>query len=221
MAGYDPLTGEMRYPRPGESLMGGPPETTRRKKKKKKKPGLAGEMSEQEWEETIRTIGRGWTSPEAQEKPEPLIDYDGMPSDEAKRAAANAAKSRRGLSPSTPTSEPPVDETPIEEPPERGIDHLMDEIDNAAKEHKWPDEEKKNAENAIEAFMDDDSDLFYEDLALAWTGDMPGGHGIAYETNASGEFKNDEIGVYYPETKETEYFTSNEWADIRRSSNER
>ena len=48
MAGYDPLTGEMRYPRPGESLMGGPPETTRRKKKKK--PGLAGEMSEEEWE---------------------------------------------------------------------------------------------------------------------------------------------------------------------------
>ena len=220
MAGYDPLTGEMRYPRPGESLMGGPPETTRRKKKKK--PGLAGEMSEEEWERTLRTIGRGFTSPEAPEEPEPLIDSAGMPLDEAIRRAMEAsAKSRRGLSPSTPTSEPPVDETPIEEPPERGIDHLMDEIDNAAKEHKWPDEEKKNAENAIEAFMDDDSDLFYEDLALAWTGDLFGKHAIGYETNASGEFDGDEVGVYYPETKETEYFTSKEWADIRRSSNER
>jgi len=217
MAGYDPLTGEMRYPRPGESLMGGPPETTRRKKKRK--PGLAGEMSEEEWEETIRTIGRGWTSPEAQEKPEPLIDITGMPLDEAIRRGMEAsAKKRRGThpTPAAPTPEPSIDE-----PPTRGIDHLMDEIDNAAKEHKWPDEEKKNAKNAIEAFMDDDSDLFYEDLALAWTGDMPGGHGIAYETNASGEFEDDEIGVYYPETKETEYFTSNEWADIRRSDGAR
>lgn len=220
MAGYDPLTGEVRYPRPGESLMGGPPETTRRKKKRK--PSLAGEMAEQEWEETIRTIGRGWASPVVEEEEsEPLIDYDGMPPDEEIRELiATAARRRLGLPPSAPTPEPPVDETPIDEPPELGIDHLMDQIDNAAKEHNWPEEEKKNAENAIEAFMDDDSDLFYEDLALAWTGDMPAGHGIAYETNASGEFDDDEIGVYYPETKETEYFTSEEWADIRRSNNE-
>ena len=55
-------------------------------------------------------------------------------------------------------------------------------------------------------------------LALKWTGDLFGKHGIAYETNASGEFEDDEIGVYYPETKETEYFTAADWADIRRSS---
>ena len=220
MAGYDPLTGEMRSPLPGESLMGGPPETTRRKKKKK--PGLAGEMSEEEWERTLRTIGRGFTSPEAPEEPEPLIDSAGMPLDEAIRRAMEAsAKSRRGTPTTTPT---PIPErgTPITTPsPIRGIDHLMDEIDNAASQHNWPDEEKKNAKNAIEAFMDDDSDLFYEDLALKWTGDLPGGHGIAYETNASGEFQDDEVGVYYPDTRETEYFTSDEWADIRRSDGAR
>jgi hypothetical protein len=221
MAGYDPLTGEMRYPRPGESLMGGPPETTRRKKKRK--PGLAGEMSEEEWEETIRTIGRGWTSPEARDpdlvSPEKMeVLEKGM--DEIRKSieAWERLKKWRKNHPRPPIHTP---EPPVDEPPTRGVDHLMDEIDNAAKEHKWPDEEKKNAKNAIEAFMDDDSDLFYEDLALAWTGDMPGGHGIAYETNASGEFEDDEIGVYYPETKETEYFTSNEWADIRRSDGAR
>jgi len=201
--------------------MGGPPETTRRKKKRK--PGLAGEMSEEEWEETIRTIGRGWTSPEARDpdlvSPEKMeVLEKGM--DEIRKSieAWERLKKWRKNHPRPPIHTP---EPPVDEPPTRGVDHLMDEIDNAAKEHKWPDEEKKNAKNAIEAFMDDDSDLFYEDLALAWTGDMPGGHGIAYETNASGEFEDDEIGVYYPETKETEYFTSNEWADIRRSDGAR
>ena len=100
--------------------------------------------------------------------------------------------------------------------PPRGIDHLMDEIDNVAQQYEWPEQEKQNAKDAIEAFMGDDDDLFYEDLALKWTGDLPGGHGIAYETNASGEFENDEVGVYYPETKETEYFTTAEWAAMMR-----
>lgn len=209
MAGYDPLTGEKRYPLPGESLMGGPPETTRRKRK----PSLAGEMSEEEWERWLRTIGKAWTS---QEEPEPGYDWDeaykkGL--DEAMQRAMEAGARRRGgihPTPAAPTPEPSIDE-----PPTRGIDQLIDEIEDAASQHDWPDEEKKNAENAIEAFMDDDPGLFYEDLALSWTGDLPGGHGIAYETNASGEFENDEIGVYYPETKETEYFTPNDWADMR------
>ena len=222
MEGWDPLTGVMRVPRPGESLTGGPPEASPAKPRSPKRTedwGLFHQFDEEERDDLLRQIGQSWLGPE--EEASATVDrYTAPPIDadqviEAAREIMdliNRSKSaaRRG----------PLDPIDSSEghggSPPRGIDHLMDEIDNVAQQHDWPEQEKQNAKDAIEAFMGDDDDLFYEDLALKWTGDLPGGHGVAYETNASGEFENDEVGVYYPETKETEYFTTAEWAAMMR-----
>jgi len=218
MAGYDPLTGNARWPLPGESLMERPSEASPAKPKAPKRTedwGLFHQFDEEERDDLLRRIGQSWLGPEEEASATGEAPFDFDQTNEYTRRimeliGSSQSAARRGAG-------APVDPSEAHGgSPPRGIDHLMNEIDNAADQHDWPEEEKENARKAIEAFMDDDEDLYYEDLALAWTGDLPGGHGIAYKTNASGEFENDEVAVYYPETGQTEYFTSSEWADMIR-----
>lgn len=67
-------------------------------------------------------------------------------------------------------------------------------------------------EEAYSAMLD--SDLASEDVAFRSEENIGGERAIIFETNAVGNFEEDEIGIYYPESGDTEYMSPQEYEDI-------
>ena len=59
-----------------------------------------------------------------------------------------------------------------------------------------------------------DSELASEDISFRGESEIDGERAIIFETNAVGNFEDDEIGIYYPESGDTEYMSPQEYEDL-------
>jgi hypothetical protein len=67
-------------------------------------------------------------------------------------------------------------------------------------------------EEAYSAMLD--SDLASEDIAFRSEENIGGERAIVFDTNTAGNFEDDEIGIYYPESGDTEYMYPQEYEDL-------
>jgi hypothetical protein len=197
MEGWDPLTGTMRAPRPGESLIAGPPETSPRQPRPPQRSGPKGlfhQFTEDERDDLLRKIGRAWSGPLPEEEQLPEEDQQDQVLEEEMRSLIRDALLREGgLSP--------------------GLQRNAMQLDVVSEEYGWDRQQELDAMMAMEALAAD-GDLMYEDMAFAgYIDDEDRPLAVAFEVNAAGAFDEDEVGLYHPETGETEYFTREDFDD--------
>ena len=197
MNGIDPNTGQQRAPFPGESLMGGPPETSPRKPQppqRTKPKGLFHQFTEEERDNLLREVGRAWSGPMPEEEQEPLSEEeqrDQIAQDEMRSLIREALLREGGFS--------------------TGLHRNAIQMDAVSKQYGWDKQQDLDAMMALEALAED-GDLMYEDMAFAaYIDEEDRPLAIAFDVNAAGAFDENEFGFYYPETGETEYFTSEEF----------
>jgi len=76
----------------------------------------------------------------------------------------------------------------------------------------WADPYPEGYEDAYSAMLD--SGLASEDIVFRAGEHIGDERAIIFETNAVGNFEEDEIGIYYPESGDTEYMSPQEYEDL-------